>query len=236
MTCELIRDVMDRFTAQIIEQGGVIVDYAGDGILAMWNAPVSQEDHAHRACRAALAMLAQLPELNNRWQSVAGVELRAGIGINTGTALVGNTGSNRKLKYGPHGSTVNLASRVQDATKKLGLPLLITHSTQERLPRSDFVTRRLCTARMPGIHGTAVLFELRNCEPSPCWIRWRDEYEAALADYETGEWGKACQRFVGLMELGQGDDRVDVATVKLVRKAWEFIERREGVDPVIDLI
>ena len=78
-TCELMRDVMDRFTERILEQGGVIVDYAGDGILAMWNAPVHQADHAARACRAALAMLDELPDLNEsgllRRGSACGQEL-----------------------------------------------------------------------------------------------------------------------------------------------------------------
>lgn len=234
-TCELMRDVMERFTARIAEQGGVIVDYAGDGIFAMWNAPVSQDDHAARACRAALAIADELPKLNERWQSVAGGQLQAGIGINTGLALVGNTGSNRRLKYGPHGNSVNLASRIQDVTKKLGLPLLITGSTQARLP-PEFATRRLCTARVRGIVGTVVLFELHGRDASPVWLRRRDEYEAALAEYESGDWCKACQHLVGLIELDRSEQGNDLATVKLVRKAWECLESREDIDPVIDLV
>src|SRR5262249_37612049 len=103
VSCRLLRDLMETLSQQIAQHRGVIVDYAGDGILAMWNAPVRQEDHAVRACRAALAMLAELPELNRRWASVAESPLRLGIGINTGMAQVGNTGSSRKFKYGPHG-------------------------------------------------------------------------------------------------------------------------------------
>ena len=133
-TCRMLRDMMERLSERIVEYGGVIVDYAGDGILAMWNAPAKQPDHAVRACRAGLAMLGELPALNARWGDEAAGSLAMGIGINTGEALVGNTGSKRKFKYGPHGHPVNLASRVQDATKKLGLPLLITASTRDRLP------------------------------------------------------------------------------------------------------
>ena len=129
-TCQLVRDLMERLTERIAEQGGVIVDYAGDGILAMWNAPVPQPNHPVLACRAALAMLGELPALNKIWEPVIGVPLRLGIGINTGSARVGNTGSSRKLKYGPHGHTVNVASRVQAATKNLGVQLLITDTTR----------------------------------------------------------------------------------------------------------
>ena len=105
-TCRMVRDMMERLSTQIVEHGGVIVDYAGDGILAMWNAPAPQQDHGARAARAALAMLDELPDLNAQWHDLAGVPLALGIGINTGPAMVGNTGSSRKFKYGPHGHTV----------------------------------------------------------------------------------------------------------------------------------
>jgi adenylate cyclase len=159
ITCRLIRDMMERLSDRIVEHGGVIVDYAGDGILAMWNAPVAQNNHAVRACRAALAMQAEMPELNTRWQDVVGGALILGIGLNTGSAQVGNTGSTRKFKYGPHGYTVNLASRVQDATKKLGVPVLITGSTQDQLPDS-FITSRVGRTQLPGVSDGVVLYQL----------------------------------------------------------------------------
>ncbi len=233
-TCELMRDVMDRFTECILDAGGAIVDYAGDGILAMWNAPVPQADHAARACRAALAMVDELPDLNEKWNAAAGGRLRAGIGINTGQAMIGNTGSSRRLKYGPHGNTVNLASRVQDATKKLRIPLLITGSTREQLP-PEFASRRLCKARVEGIQGPVVLHELHGPDAHPEWLRRRDAYESALADYESGNWGLACQKLVGLVELGEADDGIDLPTIKLIRNAWDCLESREPLDPVIDL-
>jgi len=65
--CRLIRDMMERLSNRIVECDGVIVDYAGDGILAMWNAPVAQENHALLACRAALAMQAEMPGLQAEW-------------------------------------------------------------------------------------------------------------------------------------------------------------------------
>src|SRR5205823_2272140 len=108
-SCRILRDVMERLSEQIVKYKGVIVDYAGDGILAMWNAPVIQADHAALAARAALAMLAELPALNASWQATVGGLLGLGIGLNTGVARVGNTGSSRKMKYGPHGLTVNVA-------------------------------------------------------------------------------------------------------------------------------
>ena len=141
---------MQHLTARIMESSGVVVDYIGDGLLAMWNAPLEQPDHAALACRAALAMRDGLPELNRRWEGRLGKPIGLGIGINSGAALVGNTGSHQKFKYGPLGHTVNLASRVEGATKHLGVSLLLTGSTRNSLG-SSFATRRLCRARVVGI-------------------------------------------------------------------------------------
>jgi adenylate cyclase len=158
-TCRIVRDVMERLSDRIGYYGGAVVDYAGDGILAMWNAPVQQPDHVPRACRAALAMLAELPALNARWEAVCGVPLAIGIGLNSGPALVGNTGSSRRLKYGPFGLTVNLASRIQDATKRVGVPLLISGAVRDQL-RSGFRTRSVGPVAIPGVSGEVELFEL----------------------------------------------------------------------------
>lgn len=159
ITCRLIRDLMEQLTERIVEQGGVIVDYAGDGILAMWNAPVAQADHANRACRAALLMQSEMPAINERWKNDIGEPLRLGIGLNTGTAQVGNTGSNRKFKYGPHGHTVNLASRVQNATKKVDAPILITGSTFD-LVADSFHAHAAGEFELAGVKGAIPLFSL----------------------------------------------------------------------------
>ncbi len=160
-TCGILRDLMERLTERIVAHGGVIVDYAGDGILAMWNAPVPQADHAARACRAGIAMLAELPDLNQKWQPIVGTPLALGVGVNTGVAQVGNTGSTRKMKYGPHGLTVNLAARVQDATKKIGVPLLIAESVVAKLP-PGFQTASVGSVALAGISEEVELYELTS--------------------------------------------------------------------------
>jgi adenylate cyclase len=165
VTCQIIRDMIERLSEWIVQYGGVIVDYAGDGILAMWNAPLPQEDHAARACRAALAMVGELPGLNVRWQSVVGHPLQIGIGLNTGPALVGNTGSSRKFKYGPHGHTVNLASRVQTATKQLGVSILVSGSTLQQVPEM-FLTRPAGPVEFSDVKERVLLHELLGAGPA----------------------------------------------------------------------
>ena len=122
----------------VLAPRGVLVDYIGDELMAMWGAPEEQPDHANRACRAALDHAwTSFPALNERWQAELGEPMDVGIGINTGMARVGNTGSQPcKFKYGPLGNTVNLASRVQGATKYLKSRLLITGRTQAKLDGS----------------------------------------------------------------------------------------------------
>jgi adenylate cyclase len=160
VTCGLIRDLLERLSARVAEFGGVIVDYAGDGMLAMWNAPVPQADHAARACLAALAMADEMAGVNRRWQDRTGGPLRLGVGINTGPALVGNMGSSRKFKYGPHGHTVNVASRVQAATRAFPqVTVLVTGTTCERLGER-FALRRCPALLLKGVTKGVALYEL----------------------------------------------------------------------------
>jgi adenylate cyclase len=156
----------------------------------MFNAPLPQPDHAERACRAVQAMLGELPELNERWGKKVGTTLALGVGVNTGEALVGNTGSRQRLKYGPLGNTVNVASRVEGATKHLGVPVMITGSTRA-LIGDAFPTRRLCSARVVGIDTPVELHELQCGDPTEEWLATREAYERALAHFEKREWADA---------------------------------------------
>ena len=235
-TCRLIRDMMEVLSEQIVAYGGVIVDYSGDGIMAMWNAPARQSDHAARACSAAIGMIAELPGLNQRWVAETNHPLALGIGINTGPAQVGNTGSTRKFKYGPHGHTVNVASRVQDATKKLGIPLLITASTREQLPPSLY-TRRLGQIQLADVTTPMELYEFHGETAPPEWIVRRDTYDRALALFESKRWAETCQTLAPLVEADARGHKSDLPSIKLLHRAQECMERRpDPFDPVIAVI
>ena len=233
LACELIRDVMQHLTARIMETSGVVVDYIGDGLLAMWNAPLEQPDHAVRACRAALQMRDGLPELNRRWEGRVGRAIGLGVGINSGAALVGNTGSHQKFKYGPLGHTVNLASRVEGATKHLGVSLLVTGSTRKLLG-SSFATRRLCRARVVGIDGDVELHELHAETATPEWHHRSESYERALALYEAGEWSNAAQAVFPILTATGGG--YDLPGLTLLGRAVECLKSHPAsFDPVLEL-
>jgi adenylate cyclase len=229
-TFRLMQDVMELQTAAIRRFDGVVVDYYGDGLLAMWNAPAAQADHAARACRAALAIVSELATLSATWRAVIGEDLAIGVGINTGAALVGNTGSRVKFKYGPMGPTVNLANRVESASKQLGVPVLITGATRAKLDKS-FDTRRLCRCRLVGAAEAVDVFELTQ-QSSPEWNARRATFETALAQYEAGEWADACQTIYPLLADHRG--HYDVPSLSLLSRAVECLKiPPKSFDPVV---
>lgn len=229
-TVEWISAVMGALSDCVRAHQGVLVDYIGDELMAMWGAPETQPDHARLACRAALDMLDRLPALNEQWQAKLQEPLRIGIGINTGMARVGNTGSQHKFKYGPLGNTVNLASRVQGATKYLQSRLLITGATQAKL-NAGFGTRRLCRVRVVNIAEPVALYELVG--PSdPGWSTLQQEYEKALAAFERKDFN-AASRILGNLRGAYPDD--GPALVLLSRAVNALVEKSPEFDPVWEL-
>jgi adenylate cyclase len=217
-TCKLVAAVMEQLTKRVREHDGVVVDYSGDGIMAMWNAPMNQPDHASKACRAALAMLADLPGMDAQWHQRLQEPLKLGIGLNTGPALCGNTGSSAKFKYGPLGHAVNVASRVEGATKHFGTPLLITGSTRKELG-PEFACRRLRKVRVVNIKEPIDLYELAPAEvATPEWLDRTTAYEKALGLYEEHSFGEACQALFTLL-ASQGVEYHDVPTLSLLAQA-----------------
>jgi adenylate cyclase len=226
-TMEWIGDVLGALSESVLAHQGVVVDYIGDEVIAMWGAPAKQPGHANLACRAALDMLARLPGLNQRWQPVLGEPTSLGIGINTGTARVGNTGTQRKFKYGPLGDPVNLASRVQGATKYLKCNLLITQATQAALDPT-LPTRRLCRVRMVNINDPVELYELAPPD-QPGWADLKAEYEKALAAFEQQQFRLAARTLAPLV----AEDINDGPSLVLMSRAVAcMVEESEEFDPV----
>jgi adenylate cyclase len=233
-TCQIITDVLECLTATIFDHDGVLVDYAGDGLMAMWNAPTDQPNHAELACDTALEMIARMPDVSSKWKDRIGGALRVGIGINTGRAVVGNTGTQYKFKYGARGPTVNRASRIEGATKQLGVPLLVSGSTREQLsPR--FAARRLFQVRMVGIPEPVQLYELHGGDVTGVWNQRRDIYEEALSLFEDQDWSTACQRVQPLL-FEQDDGQIDLPSLILATRAIDCLKSRpEPFDPAISL-
>jgi adenylate cyclase len=229
-TVEWIQDVMGALSECVLARHGVVVEYLGDELIAMWGAPVEQPEHPQLACHAALDMLNQLPELNARWQPVLGEPTDLGIGINTGVARVGNIGTPRKFKYGPLGNAVNLASRVQGATKYLKCRLLITEATRDRLD-AGFRVRRLCRVRVVGIAEPVGLYELMPPD-RPDAPAVKESYERALAEFEQKHFRTAARLLAPLIgeEVNDGP-----SLVLMARVVHALVEEPGHSEPVWEL-
>ncbi len=182
---DLSGDVMELLTEIVVAQQGEVVDYYGDGLLTLWNAPLDQADHATLACTAAQEMLDHLPRASSQWRYRLSEPLQLSVGIHTGPTLVGNAGTKSRIKYAPRGSTVNAVSRVQAATKELQLPLLMTKATHDQLS-SEFFRLRVCTAKLPGLPQQLDLYTAYPACDVPQLRDHLDRYAEALEWFEAG--------------------------------------------------
>jgi len=204
-TYQFLSECLNRFTETVMKYEGVVIDYYGDGFAAMWNAPLDQPRHAELAARAALDMRAIVPELNEKYGEVLGAKVNVGIGIHTGEAQVGNSGSESRLKYGPRGHAVNLTSRVEGATKIVGASCLLTGSTRQKLS-VDMHVRRICRAKLAGMSEAIDLYELGGTDPADAWMMLRRDYEEALEHYENARYAECLQSCATIVASGVSDD------------------------------
>jgi adenylate cyclase len=136
-----LNEYFDAMTAAIFAHRGMINDFVGDAVMAVFGAPVEDADHAWNAVQSAVAMDEALEALNRRWEAAGLPRLRMGIGIHTGSVFAGNVGGRDRIKYTVIGDPVNVASRVEGLNKELGTTILVTEETLaavgERIPVRD---------------------------------------------------------------------------------------------------
>jgi adenylate cyclase len=137
-----LTEYFDAMTAAIFDHRGMVNDFVGDAIMAVFGAPLDDPDHARHAVESALAMQRALEGLNRRWQSEGLPPLRMGLGVHTGEVFAGNVGREGKVKYAVVGDTVNLASRVEGLNKDLGTVMLVTEAVYQRAASEVRVTDR----------------------------------------------------------------------------------------------
>ena len=126
----LTSDFLASFARAIQLRRGNVDKFIGDSVMAFWNAPLPQQDHALLACLAALDCVQAIDQINSRSAESGLPAIRARIGIHTGIALVGNVGSEDRMNYTAMGDTVNLASRLEGANKQYGTTIMISESTK----------------------------------------------------------------------------------------------------------
>jgi class 3 adenylate cyclase len=149
---QVVRDLNEYFTEMdqaIRAHGGLVLQFIGDEIEAVFGAPIAAPDHAGRAVHAAIEMRQRLQAWNARREAAGRTPLRNGIGIHTGTVLAGNIGGAERLSYALVGDPVNLASRIQGLTKDFKVDILISDATRSRLDGA-VVVEELPAVRVKG--------------------------------------------------------------------------------------
>jgi len=135
-TIELLNTYYTLMFEAISDQGGVVNQMVGDGLMAIFGAPLTQTDHCERAVKAALDMINMIQLLNTDRLSQGKTEIRIGIGIASGDVIAGYTGTTRRATYTCVGDTVNLAARLESHTKEVNKPILIDDATRSALSNS----------------------------------------------------------------------------------------------------
>ena len=206
----LINNFLTPMTAVIQGKGGTIDKYIGDCIMAFWNAPLTDPDHARNAIRAALAMRAELRRLYDVWDGQAVREGRAaqrieiGIGLNTGFCCVGNMGSEQRFDYSVLGDAVNVASRLENLSRTYGVDLVIGQQTAEQAPEMALI--EIDQVRVKGRATPIAIYtalgdaDLRN---SDLFRELSGAHAAMLAAYRRQDWPEAARALAACRALGE---------------------------------
>ena len=189
----LLNDYLSEMTDIILEEGGTLDKYEGDAIIAFWNAPLAQPDHAVRACRAALRCQRRLAELRDTYQQRTGAALRMRVGLNTGDVVVGNMGSRKRFNYTILGDAANLASRLEGANKAFGTETMVSGSTWQ-LASAQFCGRKLADLRVVGRKTAVAVYELTGFATDAASAGW-ETFAAGLTHFRDGNFAGAKEIF-----------------------------------------
>ena len=219
----LLNEYLTEMTEIVLSEGGIIDKFEGDAIMAEFGAPLILPDHADRAVRTGLRMQDRLKELRRLWAERKLPELRCRVGINTGSMIVGNMGSDQVFDYTVIGDSVNLASRLEGANKRYDTYLMVSESTHECLTPGRFRTRVLDVIKVKGKSKAVKVFEVLG-ENSAGSVDGVDPYyrvyEEAFDIYLSRDFEAARKKFEEALSLRPEDPA-----------AKDMIKRIHGVDP-----
>ncbi len=146
---EMLREYLTEMTEIVFRHGGTVDKYIGDCVMALYNVPFEDPEHAVKAVRTGLEFQERTLAVSKRWEEKLGIAIRNGVGINTGDAVVGTLGSKQRLEYTAIGDTINLGARLESITKEYKSNIIISESTYE-LVKGQFVTKELGDVTVKG--------------------------------------------------------------------------------------
>ena len=213
----LLNDYLTAMTDIILEEGGTIDKYEGDAIIAFWNAPIEQPDHARRAVFSALRCQGKLAEMRPEFRTIVGSDLRMRIGINSGPAVVGNMGSHNRFDYTMLGDAVNLAARLEGINKQFNTYTMISQSTFNALGDA-FPARELSRVGVVGRKEAVTVYEPMLPERYSKRQSVISAFEQALYMFYDGKFAQAEKVFAKI-------SKVDPAAVAYRAKCRELIAK-----------
>jgi adenylate cyclase len=195
----LLNEYLTAMTDIIYQTGGTIDKYEGDAIIAFWNAPLEQADHAEQAVRAALQCQAKLDTMRADLNARYGSNLYVRIGINTGPVVIGNMGSNQRFNYTFLGDAGNLAARLEGINKQFGTFLMISHNTRLAIGNA-FPVRELSRVRVVGKAEPITIFEPMLPEAADARREPLAAFQTALETYYAGDFTRAQAAFAAIAD------------------------------------
>jgi len=178
---DILSEYYEKMTEEIFAQQGMLKEYVGDELMAIFGAPLEQPDHARKACAAALAMQQRRKALGGEWTAAGRPFLKARTGVNSGPMLVGNLGSRYRFSYGVLGDQVNLGSRLEGLNKTYGTEILIGENTAGLIDGA-FRLREVDMVRVKGRTQPVRIYELLAAAGQPLDA----DHEEALQTYAAG--------------------------------------------------
>ncbi len=161
---EVVNHYLNEMTEAIMAAGGTLIAYMGDGIMAVFGAPLEQHDHADRALTAAREMLESRLDRFNEWLAEQGHDHRfvMGVGLNSGPVMAGNVGAEARVEYTAIGDTTNTASRLESMTKGSGTMLFVSQTTRDRMQSPPEDLQRFDELQIRGREAKLVVWTLQT--------------------------------------------------------------------------
>jgi adenylate cyclase len=203
---------LSDMTKIVFDTQGTLDKYIGDAVMAFWGAPFEEPDHAANACRASLAMMKTVRAMQKQWEAEGKPKLDIGIGLNSGSASVGNMGSALRYGYTALGDSVNLSSRLEGLNKEYGTHILVNESTYAGVKDDGFLFRELDIIRVKGKLQPVTIYELvgnlSELEHDPGYSELKQrlkDFAAARELYRKRDWEQAQHAFQEILNRTPDD-------------------------------
>lgn len=196
----LLNEYLSEMSDIILQYGGTIDKYEGDAIIAFWNAPTAQENHGLRALEAAVVCQQRLAEMRGKLAIRAGCPMYMRIGLNTGTAVVGNMGSRNRFNYTMLGDAVNLAARLEGLNKQFGTYIMCTRATKESAEKygTSLKFRELAEVTVVGKKEAVNIFEPMTVSEYEQRKDDIDIFQKGLLAFREGDFSAAISFFTSI--------------------------------------